>query len=82
MVISHCGLPSWVRSASVCGSRSSSRATALASAISCGVRWRMKSGCLRNMVLTAWPGSIAATSTSIEASASTSAEGFIWLISG
>ena len=42
----------------------------------------MKSGCLRKIVLIAWPGWIAETSTSIEASASTSADGFIWLTSG
>ncbi len=42
----------------------------------------MKIGCLRQIVLIAWPGSIAEMSTSIWASASTSADGFIWLTSG
>ena len=47
--------------------------TAFASPISFGVRLRMNTGCLRQLVLIACPGWIADTSTSIEASASTSA---------
>ncbi len=42
----------------------------------------MNTGCLRQIALIAWPGWIAEMSTSIEASASTSADGVIWLISG
>jgi hypothetical protein len=37
---------------------------------------------LRQLVLIAWPGAIFEISTSVEASASTSAGGLIWLISG
>src|SRR3546814_8928887 len=42
----------------------------------------MNTGLPRQLALMAWPGWIAETSTSIEASASTSADGFIWLTSG
>ena len=42
----------------------------------------MKTGCLRNTPLIAWPGLIAEISISVELSASTSADGAIWLISG
>ncbi|PAV67222.1 hypothetical protein WR25_13482 [Diploscapter pachys] len=56
--------------------------TAFASAISFGVRLRTKSGCLRNCALIAWPGWIFDRSTSVVDSASTSADGFIWLMSG
>ena len=54
--------------------------TASAAWISCRVRLRTNSGCLRNTALIAWPGSIADTSTSVLLSARTSAEGAIWLI--
>src|SRR3546814_4647413 len=75
-------LPSAVRSASDAGSRSSLSGTLLASACSAAVRLRMNTGLPRQLALMAWPGWIAETSTSIEASASTSADGFIWLTSG
>src|SRR3546814_5648302 len=39
-------------------------------------------GCLRQLVLIAWPGWIAEMSISVDDSASTSADGFIWLTSG
>ena len=55
-VISQFSLPGLVRSASVCGSRSSLSGTALASAISFGIRLRTNTGCLRQMVLIACPG--------------------------
>ena len=82
IVISQFCLPGLVRSASVCGSRSSPSGTALASAISLGVRLRRNTGCLRQLVLIAMPAAIFDTSTSIDAIASTSADGLIWVTSG
>jgi hypothetical protein len=46
------------------------------------VRRRTNSGWLRHVNVTDWPGWIGARSISIEASASTSADGFIWSMNG
>jgi hypothetical protein len=56
--------------------------TFFASAISTGVNRRTNTGCLRNTALMACPGWIALMSISVELSARTSAEGFIWLTRG
>src|SRR3982751_6517867 len=82
IVISQFMCPGLVRSASVCGSRRLDTGTAFASAISLGVRLRTNTGCLRQLTLTPCPGRILARSTSIEASARTSADGLIWTTSG
>src|SRR5690349_4497472 len=81
-VISQFFLPGLVRSASVCGSRRSDSLTASASAISFGVRFRMKTGCLRHCALMPCPGWILEMSTSVVASASTSLDGAICTKSG
>lgn len=49
-MMSHSGC--LTRSASVCGSRRDSILTALASSISSGVRWRMKTGLPRHLIMT------------------------------
>jgi hypothetical protein len=81
-VISQLALPGLVRSASVCGSRSSDSGVALASAISLGVRLRTNTGCLRQLTLMPCPGTTFEISTSVVDMASTSADGDIWTISG
>src|SRR5215213_543728 len=81
-VISQFCLPGLVRSASVCGSRRLDSGTAFASAISLGIRLRTNTGCLRQLTLIPCPGTTLEMSTSVVASASTSADGDIWTISG
>src|SRR3569623_337834 len=81
-VITEFFLPALVRCSSGCGARRSSSGIASASAISLGVRLRTNNGCLRNEVMTPCPGSILDRSTTVVDSASTSADGLIWLISG
>jgi hypothetical protein len=82
MVINQLLFPGLVRASSVCGSRSNESGTATASAISFAVSCRTKSGCEWKIALMPWPGTICDRSTSVELSASTSADGAIWLISG
>ncbi len=80
--ISHSALPGFTRSASVCGSRRSAWSEATASAISLGVRRRMKTGLPCHLMVISWPRTTLEMSCSIEAMARTSDEGLIWSITG
>jgi len=51
--------------------------TFLAASISAAVRWRTKTGLPRQVTVMDWPSDTGARSTSIEASASVSAAGFM-----
>jgi hypothetical protein len=64
------------------GSINSSSGMSFALAISCSVRWRIKIGLPRHITVIAWPGSMGAISTSVVASESVEASGFIWSSSG
>ena len=59
------------------GSGRSSTFTSLPSSTSFAVRWRMKIGLPRHITVMAWPSSMGARSTSVEASDSVDASGFI-----
>jgi hypothetical protein len=71
-----------VRCSSVCGSRSDETGTASAAAISAGGEVADEQRLLAEAGLDRLPGSIAERSTSVDDCASTSADGFIELISG
>src|SRR5258706_8375785 len=64
------------------GSGSEFTSTALALAISAGVRRRTNRGWPRHLKTICWPGWIAAISISVEARASAAVLGFIWSMKG
>ena len=75
MTTSHSGF--CTRDWSVAGSGRSLSGTARASSISFCVRWPMKTGLPRHFTVTICPTGILLMSTSVEASASVEASGFI-----
>ena len=69
----------WTRSSSDWGSLKEATSTLLASAISDSVRWRMKTGLPRHLMMTFLPSGMAVRSTSTLAMARTSAEADMFL---